>query len=615
MRKFDSRAVPLGSFIQDEIRLTKFLTSSRGLLFIAKQLAMQVYNPTLETRIYNPLSILTSAAPYVNTQRHLSLGGALGIGISVPFSVGKYEDSLRIIPDRNVGSRIAFQSPRFSDEQTERPGLKYADYGRNWMADKSKLKLHDPNRFGSPIFGDIGPLSSFLPGGASLDSRSYLADLAVKYTKSTGFTPATNLETSFISNIVPGVLKNFVPSSVIKYVSQILGFHGLDDIFKGSIRIYNNYNSTYRYAPGILHTGNQNVQFKIVNSDGTSGTVYGGGNTESPLFDILNTFNNSAVKSAVIGEIPFTFKRSENLINDIGDSVDERTKYSPQDGNRQIISIPGYSDLVSRRKSKEYGNIDNTSGIVDIGDKSLHYEAEVEKLENDGLTKTVYRTYGFADPGRKIDRDKFRDKINMLRPNEDYVPGKLEDIIPFKFHNLTTNQFLIFRATLTGINENINAEFNSKRYIGRTERVYTYVGADRKLSFNFTVFPYSAAELEPLWLKLNKLVGYCYPVYRSIGNVGQYMIPPFTSITIGDMYSEVPGILESISITVDDETTWEIRDSESALSFNQKEIFNIAKLPRLIRIAISFAIINKTLPSANSAFYDAEFIKNSIAAG
>jgi len=61
----------------DTARIGKFLASPAGIGFLAKQFGYQLMNPKGETRIYDPLS-LVSIAPGVRADRHLNPGGVLG---------------------------------------------------------------------------------------------------------------------------------------------------------------------------------------------------------------------------------------------------------------------------------------------------------------------------------------------------------------------------------------------------------------------------------------------------------------------------------------------------------------------------------------------------------
>lgn len=63
--KSDTRLLPLVSTIRDVKRVSKFLTSTEGVLFLGKQLLLQTGNTFAETRIYNPVEILLNADPFL----------------------------------------------------------------------------------------------------------------------------------------------------------------------------------------------------------------------------------------------------------------------------------------------------------------------------------------------------------------------------------------------------------------------------------------------------------------------------------------------------------------------------------------------------------------------
>ncbi len=87
-----------------------------------------------------------------------------------------------------------------------------------------------------------------------------------------------------------------------------------------------------------------------------------------------------------------------------------------------------------------------------------------------------------------------------------YLWLKLE-MIKFKFFDVVNKKFIIFRALLSGISDNITPEWGEQKYIGRPDQVYVYQGADRKVSFTFDIYPKSVQELPLLMEKLNYLIG------------------------------------------------------------------------------------------------------------
>jgi len=79
--------------LEDAKRVGKFLGTSKGKIFTLKQFYLQSQNASKNTRIYNPLSLLTSLPNNISQQRHVntgdgSLGGFLGGLIGFP-SKGK----------------------------------------------------------------------------------------------------------------------------------------------------------------------------------------------------------------------------------------------------------------------------------------------------------------------------------------------------------------------------------------------------------------------------------------------------------------------------------------------------------------------------------------------
>jgi hypothetical protein len=165
------------------------------------------------------------------------------------------------------------------------------------------------------------------------------------------------------------------------------------------------------------------------------------------------------------------------------------------------------------------------------------------------------------------------------------------DIIKFVFEavsndNPNKSTALFFRAFLTaGITDNNSANLNTFRYAGRGENFYTYQGFDRSISFGFRIVAQSPSELPYMHEKLNALVQQVYPDYSAAG----VMRAPLVKVTIGDYLYRMPGFLENVNITVDNNYPWEI---------NLRK--DLAQLPQVVDVNITFKPILNELPSRNA---------------
>ena len=197
--------------------------------------------------------------------------------------------------------------------------------------------------------------------------------------------------------------------------------------------------------------------------------------------------------------------------------------------------------------------------------------------------------------------DKGVDRVNLIPYGKDsYEIGGQEvpldelDWIPFKFKDVRENKSIVFRAILSGITDTFSPEYASERYIGRPDPVYVYQGTTREIAFTFDVYPKSDQELIFLWEKLNYLAGLTYPHFTAPDSSGgRAMLAPFTELTIGQMYTDAPGYINSLTYNVMDNGTYET-------------VF--AKLPKYIQVNCGYTYIGKRLPSATQKHFDIPWV-------
>ena len=254
----------------------------------------------------------------------------------------------------------------------------------------------------------------------------------------------------------------------------------------------------------------------------------------------------------------------------------------------------GVKDII-----KDPLNIGAVSKILNVSEeiKLKKYQAKAYKkvkgLGEQGskvlnVNQKISRTFEGPIKGGKSTKNV--DTVNIAPYGED---ASDKDIIPFKFYDVYNDKHITFRAILTGITDNVSTEYNPERYVGRSENVYTYQGTNRQVSFTFDVYPKSRQEMPVLWEKINYLYGMCYPNYTEAYG-GQTMVSPITTLTIGNLYTDTPGYIASLNLSVPDNSTWEIEDN--------------LQLPPYCQIAVEYVYIGKYLPNAKGKHFELNWI-------
>ena len=143
---------------------------------------------------------------------------------------------------------------------------------------------------------------------------------------------------------------------------------------------------------------------------------------------------------------------------------------------------------------------------------------------------------------------------------------------------------MIFRAYLTQLSDNTDAAWNSVKYVGRGEDFYVYNGFTRKIQIGFKVAALSAEEMRPMYQKLNYLMGNLMPDYKD----NLLMRGPLVRMTIGNWIDGQPGILNSVSYTVPQDSPWEIGLGDRALI-----------LPHVVEVNMTFTPIGSQTQDEN----------------
>lgn len=234
------------------------------------------------------------------------------------------------------------------------------------------------------------------------------------------------------------------------------------------------------------------------------------------------------------------------------------------------------------------------------------------------LQNNIEQKFLLGNPGKKGDISSYSkgkatfgarnvnssvvDKINALpiyRSKDPVGQDLKEDIIDFRIAILDNNTYgeekfgeaafyIHFRAFIDSFSDSYDAEWDALSYMGRGEKFYKYGGFKRDININFTVVAQSKFELIPMYKKLNFLASSLTPYYSPQG----YMGGNIAKITVGGYVFNQPGIINSISYEIPEDSPWEIGIDENGEKDN-----DVQQLPHIIKVNMKFTPIHDFRPS------------------
>jgi hypothetical protein len=129
-------------------------------------------------------------------------------------------------------------------------------------------------------------------------------------------------------------------------------------------------------------------------------------------------------------------------------------------------------------------------------------------------------------------------------------------------------------ATLTGLTDTPTANWNDVKAIGSPYKFYFYDSFEREISFKCQLYATNEEELKTLWEKVNSLLKLSKPAGfgSARGTVGKLI-----SLKIGSIINITSGFLTNCTMTVPDNSPWEIKTNSQApfmceLDFSYKAV-------------------------------------------
>ena len=349
-----------------------------------------------------------------------------------------------------------------------------------------------------------------------------------------------------------------------------------------------------QFDPGLANFGNE--IYNISSQPGLLFTYSGGPNAPLGLGKTNIRLQNPTVRSYINldgtnSNDVYTFqsedfnKQVQKRAIGLYGLTDYRVTINKAVGN-QVLPATLYEDFNRERTYK------TSPTFYKVPNKATLFNPN-DSVAPDGINNLGVLGVGVGDEIKK-------ENNNIKQITEAYD----SDLIRFFFEIIDPNkqngeEYLFFRAYLNNIGDGFKADWQAYKYVGRAENFYRYGGFTRDVSLSFTIYAHSRAEMAPLYEKLNRLVGTTAPTYSSVG----YMLGNFIKLTVGTYFSNVPGVINNISLKPSFEAGWDINRTRDGLPIkDEKNVDYLGQIPRMIEVDMTFTPIHDFAPQYKSTF-------------
>lgn len=655
-RKWESRLLPIGSASRDVIRVTKFLTSGLGVIWLGKQFLLQAGNAFNETRIYNPTSPIVAAGGaivpgFIRPQRNFDTsGGLMGIartliGDRIPNMFGG--DATVGIPNGTAGKGAL----PVIHQRTDGKGLIRGETSDRGWSQFTKIWAPTTNKFswtglaksiirsvipsawapaqpdGTIYRGDEGAYGIMLSAG---DSR-FVSWGATRYMgfsqkwiaggkgirksgqKNASAVRIYNLPGEKLAGITPAT-KTIVPGGASTYIDGV----GNTGVEIQESKIENK--PGIRYGDAVGATISEAFEASEVMLDYAGyvqpGFEYTTKKTKKKDIEKTNSSLRSVVDALKKSDVYQIETTSDSPLLPSGESTDPYASgynrlFKIKNGQPGISPLNYPGGLLNVYRDKNIRMVDN----------SLTSDASNQSLKLPGAGKFDALNTLTIIPGDKSD--------NPMSIRNSKIPGWTkwdpyrDDQIAFFFYDVVNDKYLPFRCTVKNISEASTALWEEMNFIGRADRLYSYGGFTRQLTFGFDIIISSVIELAPTWKRINYLMSLVKPARytksKALTINGQeapfnkFMVPPMVMITIGDLYKKQPVVLNSINMNIPDDAIWEtlneyntsrkewsyLADYIKSNQVSNNKLFG--QFPREARISVNCTLLEKQRAIVGSA--------------
>ena len=214
---------------------------------------------------------------------------------------------------------------------------------------------------------------------------------------------------------------------------------------------------------------------------------------------------------------------------------------------------------------------------LDIGSKPLQKEHKFSKwypeyVQQEGDNGKSWVTSKLKERGFKaswdiansvIQNKEFFKDAQALKDSTDFFRYSNQVWVTFKKYG--TKEIVPLAGAISGLSEDLSPEWSDFKYVGSPFKIYKYGGVERSLKFELKLYYTTEAEKYVMIKKINFLKSLVFPyddvIKATYSGLDEYntplsFAPNLVYVSIDGLYANTLGIVDSLSFSIDENTTW-----------------------------------------------------------
>lgn len=281
---------------------------------------------------------------------------------------------------------------------------------------------------------------------------------------------------------------------------------------------------------------------------------------------------------------------SKNGIN----KLKEKLKFKKPDAGKSYGPQWTSEDLESSKLRNEdytfskYEPVYKTYDGKDV--KPSTGKSRPEELAQTGITeRDITKTYDTANDSINSTVIVYDGKLDSWKKDNNKAGIVSVVIKPYgKDYNI------LLPGSISGLSEDFSNEIQNFKYVGSPFNTYRFTGVERSIKFELKLYYTNETEKVTMITKINSLKELMFPydmisemTYADSKTSQIAFSPNLIYLTIDGYYKNMFGIMDTLSVSIDDNTTWALNDFE--------EDSNDKPYPTVINVSFGMKVIENPI--------------------